>query len=328
MRNTRHLPAKPAEWESSLSALTRFLSENTYAAICAAAFVCLAGSVALQGKVTGASLFLLGLLTLTFLLARTFPVLRDWTPFVIIIFGWQLLRGYTDVVLSGAAFSLHVTPMITIDRDIFGGRLPTLMLQSALYDPGRLHWYDVAAGSVWACHFVLPVAFALLLWLTARRTYWQFAAALVVLSLAGFITYVIYPAAPPWIASQMGYISQPVHLIRSDVLTQLHVGPAVSWIFSHGSPDDYAAMPSLHASFPAMVLWFCIFYRRKLVPLAILYCSGMWFTIVYIGDHYVTDALVGFCYATIFFFVTKRAFDLTRNTEKTKLSQATAEQTV
>lgn len=66
-------------------------------------------------------------------------------------------------------------------------------------------------------------------------------------------------------------------------------------------------MPSLHAAWPTLVFLFCLFYWRPLAPFALLYCFGLWFSIVYIGDHYVIDALVGILYAVIAFFAV-RAF--------------------
>ncbi len=255
----------------------------------------------LHGGFIGPDTFLLGLLLVALLLGQLLKFLRDWIPFAVIFFGWQLLRGYADNLAKGGGFHMHITEMIDADRRLFGGHIPTVWLQDRLYTPGHLHWYDVGTTMFWAFHFVLPLVFAFFLWVRMRGVYWRFVTCLVVLSFAGFATYVMYPAVPPWIAAYWQYIP-PVHLIRAEVLQQLQIGPGVSWVMSHGSPDDYAAMPSLHASYPTLVFWFSLKYWRKVVPLAIAYCLGLWFSIVYIGDHYVVDALAGIGYATVVFW--------------------------
>jgi len=60
-----------------------------------------------------------------------------------------------------------------------------------------------------------------------------------------------------------------------------------------------AAMPSLHAAYPAMLLLF--FWRdgwRLRIPFA-LYTLAMGFALVYGGEHFVTDILVGWLYAAV-----------------------------
>ncbi len=51
-------------------------------------------------------------------------------------------------------------------------------------------------------HFPLPLAIGFLLWIHQRRLYYDFVAALIVLSMAAFVTYLLLPVAPPWWAAQ------------------------------------------------------------------------------------------------------------------------------
>ncbi len=259
----------------------------------------------------GPEVILVGLLLVALLLGRVIRFLRDWLPFVVILFGWQMLRGYADNAAQGGGFPLRITEMIHWDEWLFGGHIPAIWLQDHLYTPGHLHWYDLATTFFWAFHFVLPLMFGFLLWMRDRRIYLRFALCVVVVSFAGFATYVLFPAAPPWYASDAGYIP-PVHLIRAEVLGHLGADSRrnLSWLMSHGSPDNVAAMPSLHAAYPTMVFWFALRYWRKLTPLAVMYCLGLWFSVVYIGDHYVVDVLAGVIYATSTFFLVHFVFRL------------------
>jgi hypothetical protein len=69
-------------------------------------------------------------------------------------------------------------------------------------------------------------------------------------------------------------------------------------------------MPSLHAVFPTLVFLFFLVYWRPLAPLALVYCFGLWFSVVYIGDHYVVDVLAGILYAVITFSILEVGYRL------------------
>jgi uncharacterized protein (TIGR03382 family) len=65
----------------------------------------------------------------------------------------------------------------------------------------------------------------------------------------------------------------------------------------YGNPNVVAAMPSLHAAYPTLIFIFSLHYWRRVAPLALLYCFCLWFSIVYLGDHYVVDIIAGIVYA-------------------------------
>ncbi len=255
-----------------------------------------------RGGFIEADTFLIFLLPVMVVIAlvigQTRTLLRDWIPFALVLFGWQLLRGYADEAASGRGFTLHNEDLIAAERALFGGHLPTVLLQDALYEPGQVHWYDVMSTAFWSFHFVLPLAFAFLLWVRDRDLYWKFVRALLVLSFAAFITYVLYPAVPPWLADQYyGTIPESIYMIRDEVFSGWLYGPNVSYVMRYGNPNVVAAMPSLHAAYPTLIFLFSLHYWRRVAPLALLYCFCLWFSIVYLGDHYVVDILAGIVYA-------------------------------
>jgi membrane-associated phospholipid phosphatase len=265
-----------------------------------------------HGGFIGPDTFLVFVALAALILGQSRTFLRDWTPFVILFFSWQMLRGYADEIAANGGFAPHAADVLVAERGLFGGYIPTVVLQHAFYTPGGVHWYDVLATAFWAFHFVLPLLFAFLLWLRSRPLYKRFVTALLTLSFAGFLTYILFPAVPPWLAASLNWnlIADPVHLIRLDVTTALHMGSSVSWILEHGNPNDIASMPSLHAAFPTLVFLFCLVYWRPLAPLALVYCFGLWFSVVYIGDHYVVDVLAGILYAVITFSILEVGYRL------------------
>ena len=229
---------------------------------------------------------------------RTF--LRDWVPFVVLFLAWQMLAGYADNV----GFKAHNEILVRAERLISFGYIPTVVLQEHLYVPGKIQWYDIMATTFWAFHFVLPILYAFMLWVNRRDLYWKFVNSLLFLSFAGFLTYMLFPAVPPWLASYWGTIPQKIYLIRDIVLSQLHFGGmSLSMLIKHGNPNYVAAMPSLHAAYPTLVFVFSLFHWRKFAPIALLYCFGLWFSIIYIGDHYVIDTLAGIAYAVVSFII-------------------------
>ena len=107
--------------------------------------------------------------------------------------------------------------------------------------------------------------------------------------LAGLATYILFPAAPPWMAAEEGLLSG-VHRTTAKGWEVLDVGTAA--LFSHGQEavNQVAAVPSLHSAFVALVaifLWPRV--RPALRPLLLLYPLAMGLTLMATGEHYFFD---------------------------------------
>lgn len=220
-------------------------------------------------------------------------VIVDWLPFFGALFAYDLLRG---IVGNDPLFTPHVFPQIRVDEFLFGG-VPTVDLQQRLYDVGSIHWYDVAAWAVYLSHFFAAFAIAAILWRVARPRFLRFRAMLLTLTAAAFVTYAVFPAAPPWLASANGDIG-PVDRVVGGVWNQLGVDHAAA-IWERGSTfsNEVAAIPSLHTAYP--VLFLCFFWSSGLRARIICgaYALAMSFTLVYTGEHYVADVILGWVYA-------------------------------
>ena len=69
-------------------------------------------------------------------------------------------------------------------------------------------------------------------------------------------------------------------------------------------------MPPLHAAYPMLLLLF--FWKRArpaVRAILVAYVLAMAFTLVYTGEHFVLDEVVGWSYAIITFVVGGRLFD-------------------
>ena len=219
-------------------------------------------------------------------------LLLEWLPFFGLLAAYDYLRGAVSVTAGHA----HVTPQIDLDKALFGGHLPTVWLQQRLWDASHLHWYDYAVWAVYMTHFFVVWVTAAILWRVARARFRRYAVTTVLLSLAAFATYWAYPAQPPWLAGE-SVLMPSVDRIVPAVWGQLGV-PTAQSIYENGDfVNPVAAMPSLHAAFPLMLLLF-FWSAGRWMRLALgLYTLAMAFTLVYGGEHFVADILAGWAMA-------------------------------
>ena len=208
----------------------------------------------------------------------------------------------------GIAHLLHphpyYLPQLDAEKFLFGGHVPSLWLQDRFWE-GAPRWHDRALLEITRLHFVVPPFVAFALWLRRRTLFYRFAASMLTLSFAGAVTFYLFPAAPPWAASQAGVLG-PVakltdaHPITSGFQAQGEHGFSIARLID---PNPYAAVPSLHAGYAFLVFLFVAMlawrtpWRRVVVPLAALYPLLQGVAVVYTGNHYVVDLLIGFAYA-------------------------------
>jgi membrane-associated phospholipid phosphatase len=225
-------------------------------------------------------------------------LLVEWLPFASVLFLYDLLRGYSDGLVTGA----RTLPQLRADEWLFGGTAPTVWLQEHLWHGAAdLRWYDYATWGVYVTHFLATPLLAAVLWIAASPRFGRFIATVVVLALAGLTTYTLFPAVPPWLASVHGVLA-PTERIVPEVWASVHWAN-LDAVFQTGSQyaNDVAAMPSLHAAYSlliALFLWDLVptRYRWLRVPVA-LYPVAMALALVYGAEHYVVDILVGWIYA-------------------------------
>ncbi|MGO9792504.1 MAG: phosphatase PAP2 family protein [Solirubrobacteraceae bacterium] len=218
-------------------------------------------------------------------------VILEWLPFIAILIAYDSLRG-----TAGRLFGVHYLPQLQFDKALFGGTPPTVTLQRWLWH-GHVVWYDLIAWGVYMSHFFLTPILAAILWKVDRQRFRRFAVLVVTLSFAALATYALYPAAPPWMASE-AHLMAPITRIIPAVWHSLDIHSAGSLIESgYQYANNVAAVPSLHAAFSlliAITLWPT---RRKwLRPIVASYPLAMAFALVYTGEHYLTDILLGWAY--------------------------------
>jgi len=228
------------------------------------------------------------------------PVLRDWLPVMGAVWAYSLLRGYG----AHTPWPPHWAPQVAFDTALGGGETLTVRLQHWLYTPGVPHWYDYAAVTVYMSHFFAVFVLLAVLWRRQRARFKALLALYLAVTFAGFATYLIYPADPPWLTALEGHLPAVTRVV-SQVL-EVSGLPRAGSIFENGSrfANDVAAMPSLHSAYPMMIaLFFWPTARRSVRALLAAYPLAMAFTLVYGAEHFVIDILAGWLYAAAFWYL-------------------------
>jgi membrane-associated phospholipid phosphatase len=223
-------------------------------------------------------------------------MLKRFVPFVGLLLVYESFRG----IVPHLNTKVNFTWMPDVDR-IFGfGQLPTVWLQERLWN-GSVQWYDYMLYLTYMMHFVLPFVLAFVVWKTREKEYWRYMTAFLVVSFAGFLTFLAFPAAPPWMASNLGYIEH-IDRISSSVWATLGIQDFPS-VYNKISPNPVAAVPSLHAAYATLFALFAItLYKTRWRFIAIVYPIFIYFGTVYQGEHYLIDELLGGLYAVGAFF--------------------------
>jgi membrane-associated phospholipid phosphatase len=223
---------------------------------------------------------------------------RDWWPAFALLVLYLYSRGLSDEIIS---MPVHWTMPIHVDRWIGAGELPTARLQDALCaspcsgsTPPR--WYDELFTTVYFTHFVAGLTLAVVLWLRDRALWLPWMRRYVVINFAALVIYVLYPMAPPWLASKQGYVAERIPRLTGRGWDDLGLGGFHVALAKVGNP--VAAMPSLHGGLAMLIaLYGLVKLRSAWRWLLLLYPLVMATALVYYGEHYVVDILAGWTLA-------------------------------
>jgi hypothetical protein len=222
---------------------------------------------------------------------RVVRLLAEWLPVAALLLLYDATRGLADTL----GMPVHVTEPAAADRWLGGGVLPTIRLQQVL----DADWWKALAALVYGSHFVVTPLLLCVLWVRNRALWGRYVRMVLALSAAGLATYVLYPAAPPWLAAKH-HVIPPIHRLSAagwDVLGLPHAGALLA--DSQGQVNQVAAVPSLHTAFAVLTCLVLFPVARRVWQRAALvsYALLMPLVLVWAGEHYVVDTLLGAAYA-------------------------------
>ncbi len=195
--------------------------------------------------------------------------------------------------------------VITIDRTLFFGHEPTQWLQAHLFSPVQMRPLDWLAVQTHWSYFLLPHAGAMAVYLWRRPLFGRYVALVLGTFYAGLAVYFLLPTAPPWLAADRGLLPGVSRVMdyaggRVDTDSYHRLYDAL------GVPNPVAAMPSLHMAVTFALFLFTRRVNRWLAATMLVYVLLMGFSLVYLGEHYVTDVLAGILTAPGAFLLTER----------------------
>ncbi len=217
--------------------------------------------------------------------------------FSIFIVYW-IIFDYMKAIPNYRINTVHIQDLYDTEKSLFG-----INADGKTFTPNEYlltrqgAWKDVMAGLFYLCWIPVPLAFAFYLFLRSKALFLQFSFTFVLVNFIGFVIYYVYPAAPPWYMQLYGshFIQatpgNTAGLIRFDNITGLSI---FKNLYAKSS-NVFAAMPSLHSSYPVIVLYYGL--KKKVPTVAVVFFSvvmvGIWLSAVYTSHHYVLDVLAG-----------------------------------
>jgi hypothetical protein len=239
-------------------------------------------------------LVLVGLCNACYFLSDT--TRRFITGFSIFVVFW-ILYDYMRAFPNYAYRAVDVAQLYSTEKRLFG-----IAYQGHVVTPNEfwlLHhtaWLDVLCGIFYLCWVPIPLAFAGYLFFKNRPLFFAFALTFLLVNILGFVVYYLHPAAPPWYVQQHGLQFLPLTMGSTAGLARFDSFFGVSLfqgIYAKNA-NIFAAMPSLHSAYPAIVLFYAIKNRSGLFTgFFLVVMLGIWFAAVYTSHHYVLDVLAG-----------------------------------
>jgi hypothetical protein len=244
---------------------------------------------------TGIALWL-WLLAICWRLDWSWQFPKDWWPWLLALAFYGLARGLTDDL----GFTPHEVWPIRADEwlaQLWGGQVvPTVALQHHLCadhcaGDAQLRWYDYGASATYASHFLAGLVIAGVLWLRDRGEFLKWIRRYVTISYLALVGYILFPMAPPWMASEHGLLPP---LVRMSSRAFQHLGIERTTMVFGGLPNKTAAMPSLHCGIAFLIAFYGIArLRGAWRVLLLLYPVAMALTLMYAAEHYLIDTIMG-----------------------------------
>lgn len=262
-------------------------------------------------------LLFLAIILVAVFLGKLKIVLKDWFVFLSFVYLFDSIRGTIYALICQHNLPVHTLYVIKMEKFLAGG-IPSVFLQNLLLkNPENLDfgWFEKFLTAVHGTHFLAFLFVGLAIWLQKSKYFDAFKSSFYWITVIGVSGYLLIPTVPPWMAANLfGIIPK---ITRFNIYIYNMTIPDLTSGFN---TNPIAAMPSLHAAFPALssfILW--RLYRWKAFPFY-LYTLLMYFTIVYTGDHYFVDILAGVILAIPCYFIwfDKKAGRLERGSERTE----------
>jgi membrane-associated phospholipid phosphatase len=221
-------------------------------------------------------------------LARGIKYLQYGPLYVLGLFIYTVLRSFADDTAIAPRYDL----VIALEEWLFFGHVPTVWLQQHLLDTARLGLLDWLTVQVHWSYFFVPHLGGALVWLFRRELFPRYVFLIMGTFYLGLVLYFLFPTVPPWLAADYGVLPG-VNRVMDYVGRQVDPATYDRLYDALGVPNAVAAMPSLHMGVTFAVYLFARDVNRRIAWILLVYSLLMGFSLVYMGEHYAVDVIVG-----------------------------------
>jgi hypothetical protein len=243
-----------------------------------------------------------GLPLLAYTTATTKRLFVGILPMALLALIYDAMRFVRNVGITPER--VHVCDLRALDMQL--ARVYVDGARASVHDYLQAHAtkaLDLLCAVPYGIFVYVTLAFAVSLYVRDYARLQRFAWSFFILNIAGFITYHIYPAAPPWYYH--------MHGCAVDLTSRASEGPNLArvdrWLgvsyfagFYGRSNDVFGAVPSLHVGYPLLILLYAWPMTRVLGrSLALGFFGSMCFAAVYLDHHWIVDVILGVVYTLI-----------------------------
>ena len=230
---------------------------------------------------------------LYYLSATTRKFILGFSIFIVYWILYDYMKAFPNYWFA----KVHIEDLHNLELKLFGIDFNGIRITpNEYFKLHALSFLDILGGLFYLSWIPVPLGFAVYLFFKNRKQFLHFSFTFLWVNLIGFVIYYLYPAAPPWYVQEHGFRfiaetkGSTAGLARFDAYFNASIFKS---IYSKGS-NVFAAMPSLHSSYPLIVLYFGIKNRLGMINIIFgIVTIGIWFTAVYTSHHYILDVLAG-----------------------------------
>jgi membrane-associated phospholipid phosphatase len=217
--------------------------------------------------------------------------LKNSALIIAVLLTYESLQGITGTLVhSGSVVSLAWVDQALVGSN-FAADVQTMFSSSATTFVSTM-FYGLHA-------FLIIIAFVLF-WFKDRAIYRGYTYSLVITSYLALLTFVVLPTSPPWLAGTAQ------NLLKTGDKMFPTAFQAVQAVLLSGESDVVAAFPSLHAAYVTLFSIFMFKLGRKYGVASLPIAGGVYFSIIYLGQHFLVDLLGGLAYAGISVYAVER----------------------
>jgi inositol phosphorylceramide synthase catalytic subunit len=262
--------------------------------------------------------------TLYYLSPATRKFIMGFSVFIVYWIIYDYMKAFPNYMFN----TVQIESLYRAEKNLFGVYAGGVLITPNEYWLQHANTFlDVLTGFFYLCWVPVPLLFAGYLFFRNREQFFYFSLTFLLINIIGFVVYYIYPAAPPWYVQEYGF---SFHSLTAGNVAGLkrfddYFGITVFKSLYEKGSNVFAAMPSLHSSYPLLVLYYGVKNKLGWINMVFAFVTaGIWFAAVYTSHHYILDVIAGIVCAflgiVVFALLARRYEQYVRNKRRKWIS--------